>query len=223
MAPKQPLNLIQFQKTFSTEEACYQHMYQIKWPEGFHCPKCGHDQAYEIKTRKQPLYECTECKHQTTLKVGTVFEKSRTDLAKWFWAIFLIAHDKRGVSATFLADELGIAYQTAWTMQHKIRKAMSKRDSMYSLAGIVELDEAFFGAPTEGGKRGRGTEQTPVLVALSLRKGHNPWRRLSTHLQAYLDEFCYRFNRRIVKNQLFNRLVQCCLSTTVVTYPELVG
>jgi hypothetical protein len=57
-------------------------------------------------------------------------------------------------------------------MLHKIRKAMGDRDAHYQLAGLVELDDAFFGAPTEGGKRGRGTEQTPVLAAVSLdRKG----------------------------------------------------
>jgi len=302
MAKKEPMNLIQFQKAFQTEEACHQHLYNMKWPEGFLCPKCQHDKAYEIKTRKLPLYECTNCHHQTTVTSGTVFEKTRTKLLKWFWAIFLIAHDKRGVSATYLASELGIAYQTAWTIQHKVRKAMGDRDSSYTLAGIVELDDAFFGAPTEGGKRGRGTEQTPVLVALSLDKKGCPkylkmqvipdvkgttlvdfaqkyietgatissdkYRSYQTlakngyqheaklfnpaenpdhlkwlhtvisnvkafiggtyhgldrkHLQAYLDEFCYRFNRREVKSEVFNRLAQCCVSSSTITYPELI-
>jgi transposase-like protein len=303
LAKKESMNLIQFQKAFQTEEACHQHLYKMKWSEGFRCPKCNHDRAYEIKTRKLPLYECTSCHHQTTVTVGTVFEKTRTDFVKWFWAIYLIAHDKRGVSATYLSDELGVAYQTAWTIQHKVRKAMGERDSMYTLAGIVELDDAFFGAPTEGGKRGRGTEQTPVLVALSLdKKGHPKYLKMqvipnvkgvtlvdfaqkyieagstitsdkyrsyralakegytheaklfnpvdnpdhlkwlhtiisnakafisgtyhgldSKHLQAYLNEFCYRFNRREMKSELFNRLAQCCVSSTTVTYTELVG
>lgn len=303
MAEKEPINLFQFQKAFQTEEACHRHLYDMKWPEGFRCPKCQHAKAYEIKTRKLPLYECANCGHQTTVTAGTIFEKTRTDLVKWFWAIFLIAHDKRGVSATFLASELGIAYQTAWTIQHKIRKVMGDRDSSYILSGIVELDDAFFGAPTEGGKRGRGTKQTPVLVALSLdKKGcpkylkmqvipdvkgttlidfaqkyieagtiissdkyrsyqvlakngyqheakhfnlmenpdHLKWLHTvisnakafiggtyhgldSKHLQAYLNEFCYRFNRREFKNEVFNRLVQCCISSMTITYHELVG
>lgn len=90
---------------------------------------------------------------------GTIFEKTR------------IAQVKRGVSATYLSDELGIAYQTAWTIQHKVRKAMGERDAAYTLAGIVELDDAFFGAQTEGGKRGRCTEQTTVFVAFSVYLG----------------------------------------------------
>ncbi|MCZ8517820.1 IS1595 family transposase, partial [Paenibacillus filicis] len=152
MAKQESINLIQFQKKFQSEEDCHQHLFKMKWPDGYRCPKCNHSKAYEIKTRKLPLYECASCEHQTTVIAGTIFEKTRTDLFKWFWAIYLIAQDKRGVSATQLSEELGIAYQTAWTITHKIRKAMGERDATYTLAGIVELDEGFFGAPTEGGK-----------------------------------------------------------------------
>ncbi|MGM0879371.1 MAG: IS1595 family transposase, partial [Bacillota bacterium] len=79
-----------------------------------------------------------------------------------------------GVSATRLSEELEVTYKTAWLMLHKIRQAMRKRDAEYTLAGIVELDDAFFGAPSEGGKRGRGTDKTNVLVGLSLNKKGNP-------------------------------------------------
>jgi transposase-like protein len=173
MAQQTSINILELQKRFNTEEACHKYLYEHKWPNGFVCPKCGNNKAYEIKTRKHPLYECTQCKHQTTVKVGTIFEKSQKDLVIWFWAIFLMAHDKRGVSALFLSQELHMSYQTAWTMHKKIQTAMGERDAKYTLAGLIELDEAFFGAPTEGGKRGRGTEQTKVLAALSLNNlGH---------------------------------------------------
>jgi hypothetical protein len=101
-------------------------------------------------------------------------EKTRTNLIKWFLAIYLIAHDKRGVSATRLSEDLEVTYKTAWLMLHKIRKAMRKRDTEYTLAGIVELDDAFFGAPSESGKRGRGTDKTKVLVGLSLNQKGPP-------------------------------------------------
>ncbi len=82
----------------------------------------------------------------------------------------MLAHDKRGVSATYIARELELTYSTAWLLLQIIRKAMGDRDANYRLAGLVELDDAFFGTPTEGGKRGRGTGQTPVLVGVSLDK-----------------------------------------------------
>lgn len=72
-------------------------------------------------------------------------EKTRTDLSKWFLAFYLIAHDKQGISAFKLAEEIEVTYKTAWLMLHKIRQAMRKRDAEYTLAGIVELDDAFFG------------------------------------------------------------------------------
>ena len=86
-------------------------------------------------------------------------EKTRVDLTKWFLAFYLVAHDKRGTSAVMLSQKLEISYKTAWLMLHKIRKAMTKRDSQYKLAVIVELDDAFFGAPSEGSKCGSGHRQ----------------------------------------------------------------
>ena len=89
------------------------------------------------------------------------------------WALYLIAHNKRGTSAIMLSKKLEISYKTAWLMLHKIRKAMIERDSQYKLAGIVKLDDVFSGAPSEGVKRGRNTDKAKVLAGLSLnQKGH---------------------------------------------------
>ncbi|GHT80723.1 hypothetical protein FACS1894130_12270 [Spirochaetia bacterium] len=100
--------------------------------------------------------------------------RTHIGLLKWFWAIYLVSHDKRGVSAKRLERELEVSYPTAWTMLQKIRKAMGDCDADYQLAGMVELDDAYFGGPTEGGKRGRGTEKTQVLVGVSLTDKGNP-------------------------------------------------
>ena len=96
-----------------------------------------------------------------------MFEKTRTPLSVWFIAIYWEAQDKRGISATYLSRELEVSYPTAWLMLHKIRKAMADRDEQYMLKSLVEIDDFFIGAPTKDGKRGRGTDQNQVLVALS--------------------------------------------------------
>lgn len=90
---------------------------------------------------------------------------------QWFIVIFFMATDKRGVSALYMSEQLEVHYQTAWAMLQRIRHAMAKRDASYKLGGHVEIDEMFIGAPTEGKKRGRGTEKTPVLVAVSYVPG----------------------------------------------------
>lgn len=299
MAQQETMTLKKLQQKFDSEQACREHLFQIRWPNGFRCPKCQHESFYFLDSRK--LYQCCACRHQTSVTAGTIMHKSHTPLLTWFWSIFLVAHDKRGVSATYIARELELTYPTAWLLLHKIRKAMGDRDANYQLAGLVELDDAFFGAPTEGGKRGRGTEQTPVLVGVSLNKqgapqyvkmqvipdvkgktlvefahqclepdatissdayssynalakdgyDHQPikfnvkdnpdhlkwlhtmisnakafiggtFHGLATkHLQAYLNEFCFRTNRRQFEGQLFNRLLNACVSTDTLTYREL--
>jgi len=44
----------------------------------------------------------------------------------------------------------------------------------------------------------------------------------SKHLQSYLDEFCYRLNRRYARTDLFRRILnRCARFTEPVTYAEL--
>ena len=235
-------------------------------------------------------------------------DRTQTPLRKWFLSFYFMSEDKRGISALSLKSKIGVAYQTAWSMCQKIRHAMSSRDENYKLSGIVEIDEAFFGSPTEGGKRGRGTDKTAVFVSVSLtedgkpgyakmkvvepeegenvdgetiktfadnaiekgseirtdglniynslaengytlsKKKYDPknqpehlhWTHIvisnvkalidgtfhgldSTHLQRYLDEFCYRFNRRWFSSGIFSKLINACLASTKISYHELIG
>lgn len=226
--------------------------------------------------------------------------KARTPLMVWFWAIFLIACDKRGHSALSISRELKVSYWIAWTLLQKIRRAIGKQDSQYKLKDIVELDDAYFGGKNEGKKRGRGTTKPKVLVAVStdkekkhagfvkmevvkkldadtvnkfVRENIEPGSKIQTddldiynsladlgvkheeypivsgekplpwvhtiisnakafllgtyhrfgrkHLQSYLDEFCYRFNRRFWEDQLFDRLLAACINCETITYGQL--
>ncbi|MGM0867573.1 MAG: transposase [Bacillota bacterium] len=114
MAKYQQMSLISFQKQFAAEEAWDDHLFSLKWSNGYSCERCGHDAYFETKTRKYRLYECKKCRYQATFTVGTVMKKTRMDLTKWFLVIYLIAHDKRGVSTTRLSEELEVMYKTAW-------------------------------------------------------------------------------------------------------------
>ena len=304
-------SLIEFQKTFSSNEACEQHLVEQRWQKGFKCPQCSHEEAWYLKNRK--LFDCKSCRFQTSLTAGTIFHGTKTPLVKWYWLLYHMAMDKVGVSIAQMQRILEIGqYRTAWLMAHKIRKAMADRDAGYSLAGLIEMDESFFGP--KGTKRGRGSERKSiVLCAVSLyrdKKGEEkpgfahmqvvdnasadavedfldrlgcgvttnegkqlletirsdgwrsygkaaknkellhlkvvlrdpkaagrllPWvhRVISNvkavirgthrgvsekHLQSYLSEVCYRFNRRFWEKELFNRLVQACILTDTLTY-----
>lgn len=171
MAKGKAMSLIEFQQAFGTEEKCANYLVEQRWKEGFSCPKCAHTTYYYIKTRK--LFECCSCHYQTSITAGTILHKTKLSLTTWFWAMYLVAHDKRGKSALSLSQILNINYRTAWHMLRKIRAAMKERDSMYLLSGVVEMDDAYFGAPRKG-KDGRGTSKSKAVIALSKDAQNHP-------------------------------------------------
>ena len=158
----------QFRRRFRTERDCLRYLIKRKWPDGFRCPRCNHDQAYLISSRRK--YQCKHCRHQTSLTANTIFHKTRKPLRDWFWAIFLVATRTTGSSARQLQYDLDISYPTAWSWCHKIRRAMQDRDTRYTLQGVVELDDTYIGGKWKPGKRGRGARsKVPVLVAVESR------------------------------------------------------
>jgi len=165
MANEKAISYARFQEQFGDEDACREYLIKNRWKGEYICPKCGCKEYYFLPNRN--LYQCKHCRHQQSLTAGTVMHCSHLPLTTWFWAIFLIAKDKRGYSAAMLSRELDLPYNTAWFLLHRIREAMTQRNSLYQLSGIVELDDTYFGAPLKGAKRGRGTGKTKVIVAVS--------------------------------------------------------
>ena len=130
--------LLEFQRSFSSEAACLARLAEIRWPDGYKCAQCGHRHFYQLQCRSR-VFQCAECGHQESVTAGTIFHRTRTSLVKWFWMIYLIGRDKRGVSAIFLSRELSLRYETACLMSHKIRNALSENPDRY-LEGVVEVD-----------------------------------------------------------------------------------
>lgn len=131
-----------FQQRFSTEKACDDHLFGIRWPGGYTCPRCGHDRYYFHSSRH--LYQCMSCRYQASLTAGSIFQGTRTPLRKWFQMIFLMATSKDGISLRSLGRMLNIKdYKTVWIMGQKIRKGMANRDAHYKLEGFVEEDQLF--------------------------------------------------------------------------------
>ena len=283
-------NLIEFQVIYGTEVACENALFNLKWNDGFVCPKCGHTHYYKISSRRLSLYQCKECGYQASVTKDTIMENSKLSLVKWFLALYFVAQNKDGISEVALANYIGITLKSAWLMLHKIRSAMGLRDQLYQLGGNVEMDEAFFGGKKTGGKRGRGADKAKVAVALQVNEGIYPtflkmqvipdctgntlldfaqsniesgtmihcdafqsynkladeytifrenysesddaeflkWLHVmisnikaviagtfhglkEKYLQRYLDEFCYRFNRRNSTKPIFDHLLECCI------------
>ncbi|WCR29653.1 transposase [Paenibacillus thiaminolyticus] len=160
-------SLAELMAQFPTEESCIPALFALKWPHGFRCPNCCHASAYVIRTRRLPLYECSACRHQTSLTAGTILEGSRTSLRKWFAAIWLVSNPKEGINAVRLSSIINVTYKTAWAMLHKIRTAISCADEEEQLEHRVHGVIAFNG-PRLYPSVELGPREQPIIVAASL-------------------------------------------------------
>ena len=172
MAKAAQITFKDFRTRFETEDDCRDYLFRERFPNGFICPKCGNHEFYYLKTRH--ICQCKHCRRQTSVTAGTVMHRTHLPLTVWFWAIYLCATDKRGISAKGLARQLELSYESAWYLLARIRRAMHDRDQNYLLEGIIEMDEAYLGAPKRGKKRGRGTDRQKMAVAVSKDEKERP-------------------------------------------------
>lgn len=158
-----PRTLMEFERRFHSEQACMEYIFRLRWPDGYRCPRCGHDKSWLTSRR---LYHCAQCGYETSMTAGTIFQDTRKPLHLWFRAIWYIVSQKNGISAMGLQRVLGFPrYETIWIWLHKLRTAMV-RPGRDRLSGAVEVDETYIGGERSG-KRGRGAAgKTLVLVAV---------------------------------------------------------
>lgn len=169
--------ILSFIRRFSNEIDCINAIANLRWKDGFVC-QCGSTKAHHLKSRPR-IFECASCGHQHSVTAGTVFHKTRTDLTKWFLAAYMMASDKRGVSAMHVSRELGMRYDTAWLMCHKLRAALFER-SGFELEHFIEADETFYGGYREKGMRGRSKNDKKAMLVLAVEqkmatKGPRKW------------------------------------------------
>lgn len=160
--------LRQFQDRFPTEEACLDHLFQVRYGTDFNCPKCGRPAKYS-RIAKRRSYQCQWCAHQVYPTAGTPFDRTRTSLRDWFFVMFLFTTSRHGVAAKEVQRQIGVTYKTAWRMCHEIRKYMASLDSDDPLGGVgetVEIDETLVGGSVSGMGSGYKGNKTCVVGML---------------------------------------------------------
>ncbi len=174
-----PRSLPEFEARFPDDAACARWLVAKRWPDGFRCPACGHDKAWELG-RERPTLRCAACERQVSVTAGTVLHGSRLGLRSWFLAAWLTATHSNGISARQLWRQLGPgSHRSAWLLARKLRRAMVD-PGREPLAGLVEVDETsvpFRGedGPAERGP-GRSHEGGPLVAGAVEIKGKGPGR-----------------------------------------------
>ena len=174
-----PRDLLEFESRFSTEEACREYLFRLRWPDGFCCPRCGGRKSWP---KSDVLLQCSACDYQVSVTAGTIFQDTRKPLKLWFRAAWWVTSQKNGASAMGLQRVLGLrSYKTAWTWLHKLRRAMV-RPGRDRLIGRVEVDEAYVGGLEEG-VRGRQTEAKALIVVAAQEDGPGIGRIRMRHIK----------------------------------------
>lgn len=164
-----------FDTQFPDDNACLDWLKQSRWPEGITCIKCNRITGH-FKVTGRPVYACANCGHHVSPMAGTIMEKSATPLRYWFYAMFLMASTRCGISAKQLERELGVTYKTAWRIFKQIRSMLT--EEIVLEGSSVEVDETYVGgkdinrhAWKRTGQRGRGAGGKTIVAGAVERKG----------------------------------------------------
>lgn len=156
---------------YPDEASAIRYFTEARWPDGPYCNKCGSVDVYDCRARRRlPLHKCRDCGNQFTVTSGTVMDNTKLPLQKWLWAFHLVGGARKGLSAHYIARQLGITVRSAWHLVHRIRKCMTRDGEKFT--GIVETDEMYWGGRRKG--MGRGYRKNKTAVQGIVRRSRFP-------------------------------------------------
>lgn len=214
------MNFITFMSTYSTESKIIDHYKTIRYGSQITCNHCGSEKVYP--THQEKFYQCNSCNNTFSIFKGTIFEKSDTDLRKWFYAIHLFLNSKKGISGYQLMREINVTYKTAWRMLKQIRLAMGNKETSEMFQTIIEIDETYVGGKPRhsndkddkpDNKRGRGTKKTPI-VGLKERSTKK------IHAEVMLPD---KDNKKLSGKQILSIIDRICMTESTIITDEFGG
>ena len=169
------MNILSVMVRYPDQYACIAHLEAVRWGDTPACPLCGSVKVARKRDGKRVgRWNCHDCKASFNVLSGTVMQKTKIPLQKWFLAIGLMVNAKKSLSSCQMARDLDMTQMSAWYLMQRIRSAMASDQASF-LRGIVEADETYIGGkprkgnnrkPRKPSKRGRGTQKTAVLGAV---------------------------------------------------------
>jgi len=172
-----PFTKKDFVQKFPDDATCLEWLKSYLYPEGIFCEKCKRLTKHH-RVASRPSYSCDFCGHHVHPTADTIFHKSPTPLTTWFYAIYLMASTRCGISAKQIQRETGVTYKTAWRMFKQIR-SMLDESGEWRLGGKgkgVEVDEMYYGGRRKGGggrrlRGDRGEQSKTLVVGMAERQG----------------------------------------------------
>lgn len=161
------LTLFEFQERFPDEDSCKKYLANLKWGEGYHCAKCGHNHYCDGNGPYDR--QCTVCNYVESARAGTLFHKSKFSILKAFYIVYYVSTSKSGISSTELSRKLGLRQKTCWLFKRKIMSAM-KSSQKFLMDGKVDVDETYVGGQDEEAI-GRNEGKKKIVVVAVERKG----------------------------------------------------
>ncbi len=138
----QPFSIREFFERFPTDDACLEHLMELRYGLRHPCDKCLNLATFH-RLAERPAYSCSHCGAHVYPCAGTIFQDTRTPLQMWFYAIYLFVTTRHGVSGKELQRELGVTYKTAWRLGHQVRKETLRNVVLENVepGSIVSTDE----------------------------------------------------------------------------------
>jgi IS1 family transposase len=289
------LSIFEFQSKFVDDDSCYAYLADLKWKDGYQCPKCKNTKYCKGVDKYER--QCTKCAYLESPTAGTLFHKVKFSILKAFWIIYYVSTSKKGIASTELSRKLELRQKTCWLFKQKVMQAMASRGNN-PLLGKVEVDEFVVGQQEEGVVGRKNKDKRLVVIAIekskkgatriyakridrstkknlktfmdenisinasittdawssyrslekempnlttekSTKKGSNfsimhrvimgfkSWLRgthgHAKHLQYYLDEYCYRYNRNKMKEGIFDNLLNRMLNHKPMPYKVIIS
>jgi len=174
------LSIFEFQDQFPDDKSCRKYLAEIKWKNGFKCPKCGHTKY--CNTKVELSRKCTKCTHTESVTAGTLFHQVKFPILKAFWIVYYLSTNKKGIASTELSRKLELRQKTCWLFKMKVMQAM-KSSGKFLLEGNVEVDEFVVGGQEEG-VRGRKNDKKKLVVVAIERKGKGVSRAYAKEITA---------------------------------------
>lgn len=191
------INAIEFNKRFSSNEACYQYLIEIKWGKGFICSRCGCSPSYKGKTYY--YRRCVQCHYNESVTSNTIFHGIKMPILKAFHMVFRLTDKKKGMSTMELGSEVGVQQKTAWLFKRKVQVAM-KQDHTDKLKGNVDVDETLMGHHTDRKTGGRSLEKREaIMLGVEILTDGRTGNIRMEHLEKF-EELTMRFSMRNMVN-----------------------